>query len=309
VAAPPPPLIAIAGPTAGGKSALGLRLALARGGEIVSCDSQQVYRGLDIGTAKPTGAERRAVRHHLLDVASPDEDFSAAAFARLARASLADVVARGRLPIVVGGTGLYLRALLHGIFAGPSRDEGLRARLEGLAVRHGDARLHRLLGHVDPEAARRIAPRDRVRAVRALEVFFRTGRPISSEQRAGTTPLLGFRVLVVGLDPGRERLREAVVARTRWMLDAGLVGEVRALLASGVPAEARPLHSVGYRQALAVVRGEMSEAEAEAAIVGATMRLAKRQRTWFRNQEPGIRWFSSPDEAYDAAVVWLDSSP
>jgi tRNA dimethylallyltransferase len=306
VAAPLPSLIAVAGPTASGKSALGLRLALARDGEVVSCDSQQVYRGMDVGTAKPTVAERRAVPHHLLDVASAGEPFSAAAFASLARAAIADIARRGRLPVVVGGTGLYLRALLHGLFEGPSRDETLRARLEALAERHGDERLHRLLSRVDPAAGGRIASRDRVRVVRALEVFLRTGRPISEEQRAGASPLEGFRVLVIGLDPGREALRRAVEARTRAMLEHGLVAETVGLLAAGVPADARPLQSIGYRQALALHRGELTRAAAERAIVTETMRLAKRQRTWFRHQEPGIRWFAHPDEAYAAAIEWLD---
>jgi tRNA dimethylallyltransferase len=306
VAAPLSSLIAVVGPTASGKSALGLRLALARDGEIVSCDSQQVYRGMDIGTAKPTTAERRAVPHHLLDVASAFEPFSAAAFASLARAAVADIARRGRLPVVVGGTGLYLRALLHGLFEGPSRDEALRARLEALAVRHGDERLHRLLSRVDPAAGSRIASRDRVRVVRALEVFFRTGRPITGEQRAGAEPLEGFRVLVIGLDPGREALRGAVETRTRSMLEGGLVAEVRGLLADGVPADARPLQSIGYRQALAVLRGEMADAEARHAIVTETMRLAKRQRTWFRHQEPAVRWFAEPDSAFATALEWLD---
>jgi tRNA dimethylallyltransferase len=307
VAAPDAPLIAVAGPTASGKSALAMRLARERGGEIVSCDSQQVYRGLDIGTAKPSAAERAAVPHHLLDVAEPHEPFSAAEFARLGRAALGEIRARGRLPIVAGGTGLYLRALLHGLFEGPSRDEALRARLERLAARHGDLRLHRLLGRVDASAAGRIAPRDRVRVVRALEVYFRTGRPISGEQREGAEPLGGFRRLVIGLDPGRTRLREAVVARTRRMMEEGLVAEVGSVIASGVPAEARPLRSIGYRQAVAVLRGEMTEAEAEAAIVTATMRFAKRQMTWFRHQEPGIRWFPDGEAAHAAATAWLDA--
>jgi tRNA dimethylallyltransferase len=309
VAAPDPPLIVVAGPTASGKSALALRLARERGGEIVSCDSQQVYRGLDIGTAKPTRAERAAVPHHLIDVADPREAFSAAEFARLARATLADVRKRGRLPVVAGGTGLYLRALLHGLFEGPSRDEGLRARLEALADRRGDGRLHRLLARVDPAAAGRIAPRDRVRVVRALEVFLRTGRALSEEQRGGGEPLSGFRTLLLGLAPDRARLRVAVAARTRRMLEEGLLGEVRRVLADGVPADARPLQSIGYRQAVAVLRGEMAESEAEAAIVTATMRLAKRQMTWFRHQEPGILWFPDTDAAHAAAVEWLAAVP
>jgi tRNA dimethylallyltransferase len=308
VAAPDPPLIVVAGPTASGKTALALRLARERGGEIVSCDSQQVYRGLDLGTAKPTPAERAAVPHHMIDVADPRAGFSAAEFARLARGALAGIRRRGRLPVVAGGTGLYLRALLHGLFDGPARDDALRARLEAIADRRGDALLHRLLSRVDPAAAGRIAPRDRVRVVRALEVYLRTGRPMSAEQRGSGEPLSGFRTLLLGLAPDRTLLRAAVVARTRRMLAEGLVAEVRGLLANGLPADARPLQSIGYREAVAVVRGEMPEDEAEPAIVGATMRLAKRQMTWFRHQEPGIRWFADADAAHAAAVEWLDAA-
>jgi tRNA dimethylallyltransferase len=237
---------------------------------------------------------------------SPATSFSAAEYAVLARAAVADVARRGRLPVVVGGTGLYLRALLHGLFDGPSRDEPLRARLSAIGDRRGDERLHRLLRRVDPAAGSRIAPSDRVRVVRALEVYFRTGRPISEEQRAGASPLTGFRVLVIGLDPGRDALREAVAARTRRMMERGLVAEVQALLAAGVPADARPLRSIGYRQALAVLRGEMTEPEAERAIVTETLRFARRQRTWFRHQEPGLRWFADADSAYAAALDWLE---
>jgi tRNA dimethylallyltransferase len=306
VAPAEPPLVAVVGPTASGKSALALRLARARAGEIVSCDSQQVYRGLDIGTAKPSPEERQEVRHHLLDVVDPDEPFSASDYSRLARAALAEIDGRGRLPIVAGGTGLYLRALLVGLFDGPSRDPALRRRLEATAERFGDARLHRLLRRVDPGAAARIEPRDRLRVVRALEVFAATGRPISEQQSAGARPLEGFRTLVVGLRPAREALRRAVQARTRAMLAAGLVDETRALLARGLPAEARPLQSIGYRQALAVIRGELPPEEAERSIVTDTMRFAKRQMTWFRHQQPDTAWFGDADAACAAALAWLD---
>ncbi len=300
-------LVAVVGPTASGKSALALRLARARSGEIVSCDSLQVYRGLDIGSAKPTPEERAEVRHHLVDVADPDEPFSAARYARLARAAVADIAARGRLPVVAGGTGLYLRALLDGLFAGPSRDEALRGRLERLAGRFGDARLHRLLARVDPEAARRIQPRDRVRVVRALEVYHATGRPISEGQRGGAEPLRGFRALVLGLDPDRAALRDAVETRTRDMLARGLIEEARALVERYGP-DLRPLRSIGYRQAVAVVRGEMSRDEAERSIVTETLRFAKRQRTWFRHQPPAVAWFARADEALAAATRWVEES-
>jgi tRNA dimethylallyltransferase len=306
VAPHPAPLVAVVGPTASGKSALALRLARARSGEIVSCDSLQLYRGLDIGSAKPSREERAEVRHHLVDVADPDEAFSAASYARLAREALADIAARGRLAIVAGGTGLYLRALLQGLFEGPSRDERLRGRLDALAARFGDARLHRRLARVDPEAAARIPPRDRVRVVRALEVYHLTGQPISEGQRGGAEPLRGFRALVVGLDPGPVALRGAVEKRTREMLARGLVEETRGLVGRH-GALLRPLQSIGYRQAVAVVQGAMTAAEAEASIVTATMRFAKRQRTWFRHQQPDVVWFAGADEALAAATTWLDA--
>jgi tRNA dimethylallyltransferase len=291
------------GPTASGKSALALRLARERGGEIVSCDSLQVYRGLDIGSAKPSGEERRAVPHHLLDVVGPDEEFSAADYARLARAAVAGIVSRQRLPIVAGGTGLYLRALRRGLFAGPARDPGLRARLETIARRRGDASLHRMLARVDPEAARRIEPRDRVRVVRALEVYRASGRALSAHHREDAPAADPYRWLVVGLDPPREALRAAVEARTEAMLAAGLVDEVRALVArySDRP---RALGAIGYRQAAAVARGTLTVAEAQRDIVKETMRYAKRQRTWFRHQEDA-RWFADGAAAFSAVLEWL----
>jgi tRNA dimethylallyltransferase len=302
-----PPLIAIVGPTASGKSALALRLAREEGGEIVSCDSLQVYRGLDIGSAKATFEERAEVPHHMIDVADPDEDFSAAEYARQARAALVSISARGSLPIVAGGTGLYLRALLEGLFEGPARDEGRRRRLEALASRYGDERLHRLLRHLDPEAAERIGPRDRVRTVRALEVYWATGQPISVLQRRPGRPLEGFAVLVLGLSPGRDWLRERVVARTRRMLREGLVEEVRGLMERGFGPELRPLQAIGYREAVAVVQGKMTRDEAETAIVTSTMQFAKRQMTWFRHQAE-VSWHEDPDSAHGAALAWLASS-
>jgi len=297
------PLIAIVGPTASGKSALALRIARERGGEVVSCDSLQVYRGLDIGSARATVEERLEVPHHLIDVADPDETFSAADYARRARCALAGIVARGHLPVVAGGSGLYLRALLDGLFEGPSRDTRLRQRLEGLAERFGDARLHRLLAHVDRAAARRIPARDRVRIVRALEVFKATGRPISLHHREGTEPLRGYRILLLGLNPDRGSLRRAVEHRTRRMLEGGLLEEVRALLARGVPADARPLQAIGYRQAVSVLEGSLALRDAEEAIVADTMRLAKRQMTWFRHQTD-VTWFTDLEAAYRAALDW-----
>lgn len=295
----------MAGPTAAGKSALALRLARERGGEIVSCDSLQVYRGLDVGSAKPTAEERRSVPHHLVDVVDPDGDFSAADYARLARAALREIASRGALPIVVGGTGLYLRALLHGLFEGPPRDDTLRGRLEGLATRFGDARLHRLLARVDPEAAARIAPRDRVRVVRALEVYRLTRRRLSEHHRTAPTALAGFSLRVLVLDPPREALRAAVERRTREMLERGLLAEVAGLLAAGHAPELRPLRAIGYRQAIDVLAGRCTPEQAQRDIVTASMRYAKRQRTWFRHQSQGV-WCQDPTEAHARAVAWLD---
>lgn len=296
------PLIAVVGPTAAGKSRLALELARAHGGEIVSCDSLQVYRGLDIGSAKPTPEERRLVPHHLVDVADPAQEFSAAEYARRARAAVRDIAARGRLPLVVGGAGLYLRALLQGLFEGPSRDEALRRRFEGMARRFGDARLHRLLRGVDPEAAARLDPRDRVRVVRALEVFALTGRPLSRHHQSAPDPLTGFRVRVVVLDPGGAVLRAAVLARTRRMFETGLLEEVRGLLAGGLSPDVRPLRAIGYRQAVAVLQGQSDQESAETDTVTATMQYAKRQRTWFRHQVEAVWCRDSPSAAAAAAT-------
>jgi tRNA dimethylallyltransferase len=298
-------LIAVVGPTASGKSALALRLAQERNGEIVSCDSLQVYRGLDIGSAKPSVEDQRLVPHHLIDVAEPDEAFSAADYARLGRLALEGVRQRERLPVVAGGTGLYLRALLRGLFPGPSRQDELRRRLEAVAERRGDPRLHGLLRRVDPDAAGRIEVNDRVRVVRALEVYFATGRPLSEQQGEGMTPLEGYRVLVLGLSPPRELLKDAVERRTDGMFAAGLLDEVRGLLAR-YPPELRPLQAIGYRQAVAVVQGRQTLAEASRDMVKDTMRYAKRQRTWFRHQEDVV-WCVSPEEARERASRWLDS--
>jgi tRNA dimethylallyltransferase len=300
-------LVAIVGPTGAGKSALALALAERCGGEIVSCDSLQVYRGLDIGSAKPTAEERRRVPHHLVDVRDSDEDFSAADYARLARAAIEDIRDRGRLPVLVGGTGLYLRALLVGLFEGPSRNEALRQRLERLADRFGNARLHRLLHRVDPAAAARIHPHDRLRVVRALEVFRATGRPLSQQQQEGLAPLQGFETLIVGLDPPRAELLVRMERRTREMLERGLVEEVRGLLARGYSADLRPLHAIGYRQALEVVAGRLSDDQALRAIVTESMQYAKRQRTWFRHQAR-VRWFETAEEGRQAVLAWLGNA-
>jgi tRNA dimethylallyltransferase len=287
------------GPTASGKSALALRVAEALGGEVVSCDSLQVYRGCDIGSAKPSPAELARVPHHLVDVVDPDQPFNAADWARLARQAIDGLAARGRIPIVAGGTGLYLRALLHGMFEGPGRDPDLRARLQRLQLRYGSPRLHRVLARVDPATAQRVKPQDPVRIVRALEVYRAVGRRISDLQAEGTHPLTGHDVHLVGIDPGREALREAIERRTDAMLSAGLLGEVEGLLARYDPG-IKPLQAIGYREAAAVVRGELTVDAARRDIVAGTVRYAKRQRTWFRHQEQ-VAWF--PDAAAALAAV------
>jgi len=298
-----PRLIALVGPTAAGKSGLGLRLAVAHSGEIVSCDSLQVYRGLDIGSAKPGALDRRRVPHHLLDVVDPDQEFSAAEYARRARAAVADIAARGRLPLVVGGTGLYLRALLSGLFEGPSRDQAFRERLEKLAGRWGDERLYRLLARVDPPAAARIEVRDRVRVVRALEVYRATGRPLSHHHRQRPEPLRGYDVFLLGLAPDRQSLRQAVERRASEMFARGLLEEVQGLL-ERFPSDLRPLRAIGYRQAVAVLKGDLDVEQARRDMVGDTMRYAKRQMTWFRHQAQ-VDWFPDAESAHARAVRWL----
>jgi tRNA dimethylallyltransferase len=303
VALVPNRLVGIVGPTASGKSALALELARECGGEIVSCDSLQVYRGLDIGSAKPTALERTLVPHHLVDVAEPDGAFSAAEYARLARAVIEDIARRGRLPILAGGTGLYLRALLEGLFPGPARDETLRARLESIAQVRGCERLHRMLNRVDPDAAQRISIRDQVRVIRALEVYFLTGKPLSQQQGHAEQALLGHDTLLVGLAPSRAELARRVERRTEAMLAAGLIDETRALMARGL-ASARPLGAIGYRQAVAVIEGRLALEAARAEITRDTMRYAKRQMTWFRHQAQ-VAWFADAPAAHEAVVQWL----
>ena len=301
-------LIAIVGPTAAGKSTLALRLACEQPAEVVSCDSLQVYRDFDVGSAKPTPGERRGVPHHLLDIVDPDGTFSAADYVRQARRVAREIAARGRIPLLVGGTGLYFRAFFRGLFEGPARDEALRRRLEGMAERFGDERLHRLLRHVDPVAASRIAPRDRVRVVRALEVLRATGRPIGELHRNGARPLEGFEILCIGLDPGRETLRRAVAARAREMLSRGLVEETRGLIERYGERARRPLGAIGYRQAAAYLRGELDEEGLYRELVTETMRYAKRQMTWFR-REPSVLWYADAGAALAAVGAWLASPP
>jgi tRNA dimethylallyltransferase len=284
-------IVVVAGPTASGKSALALALARRAGGELVNADSQQVYRGLDVGTAKATAAERAEVPHHLLDVVEPGEGMDAARFVALADAAIRDVAGRGGLPIVVGGTGLYLRALLHGVVAAPGRDEALRARLEAEAERLGRPALHARLAALDPASAARIRPNDLVRIVRALEIA--AGGTLPSALHAGHA----FRedrydAVLVALDPLRAGLHARIDARVREMFDGGILDEARALLARGggaVPAKL-PL---AYAEAIAVVRGELPREEAIRRVQVAHRRYARRQIVWLR-AERGVEWLSPP---------------
>ena len=297
------PLVAIAGPTGSGKSDLALRVAAAFGGEVVSCDSLQLYRHFDVGTAKLTAAEMRGIPHHLIDIVNPDEVFTAGEYARCARQVLAGITSRGRLPVIAGGTGFYLRALLDGLFQGPSRDESLRQRLAARARRR-PASLHRLLRRFDPVSAARIHPNDIPKVTRALEVCLLTRRPISELYREGRDALRGYRPLKIGLDPGRDALYRLLDERTARMFTAGLQEEIGRILHLGYPPESKPFESHGYRQALQVLRGELSDKEALFYAQRNTRRYAKRQMTWFR-RDTDIEWFRGfgGDPAVEQAVL------
>jgi len=297
-----PLAVILLGPTGSGKTALSLALAETFGGEIVSCDSVAVYRGMELGTAKPTKEERARVPHYLIDVVEPDEAFTAGEYSRRARAALGEIAARERLPIVTGGTGLYLRALTEGLFAGPARREDLRARLRHSAERHGSAWLHRVLQRLDPVTAERIHANDTAKLVRAIEVCVAARSPLSTLlQNQGKNPLTGFRLLRIGLNPPREHrppgegLYDRLNQRCAAMFAAGLVDETRGLLERYGPVKA--LDSLGYRQARGVLDGAMSEEEAIAAAQQGHRNYAKRQMTWFR-REPEVQWIEAfGDEA------------
>lgn len=289
-------LIAVVGPTASGKTALGIALARRFGGDVVSCDSTAVYRGLDIGTDKPPIAERQGIAHHLIDVADPTEVYTAARFAADAAQAIHDITARGRLPVLVGGTGFYYRALVRGLFPGPSRQEAIRARLDRVATRRGNASLHRWLSIVDPPSGRRILPGDRRRIVRALEVYLCTGRTLTQHFADTTSPLGGVSVCALGLRIPRALQLERVTHRVDAQFGRGIVAEVERLLAAGVPASAHAFGGLVYRQVLEMLQGVRDASATRALIIRENMRYAKRQMTWFR-KEPGVTWI-------DAAAPW-----
>jgi tRNA dimethylallyltransferase len=305
-----PLLVVVLGPTASGKTALSLALAEKFNGEIVSCDSVAVYREFEIGTAKPSAEERARVPHHCIDMVSPERDYSAGDYQRDARAAIAEITARGRLPIVTGGTGLYLRALLDGLFEGPRRSEPLRARLRRSAALHGAGWLSKVLARLDRAAAERIHPNDTPKLIRAIEVSLEARRPITEAWQQGAEPLTGYRVLRIGLAPERKTLYARIDARAAAMFERGLVEETRRLIAK-YGSERKIFDALGYRQAKQLLAGELTEAQAIEAAQRGHRNYAKRQLTWFR-REPEVQWlagFGDEAEIQRAAVDTLWSVP
>jgi tRNA dimethylallyltransferase len=286
-----PALVAIVGPTASGKSSLGIFLAREFGGEVAACDSTQLYRGVDIGTAKPALPERAGIPHHLLDILDPSEESTAGGYRERALVVLDDLRARSRMPVFTVGTGLYLRALLEGLAELPLRSEGLRERLRMASATHGPGYLHQILAHLDRHAAAQIAPPDEQKLIRAIEICLLAKKPISEVHQAGRTPLTGWTVLKIGLQPEREDLYERIHDRTDFMLQAGWLEEVSRLLSSNLPENAKPFNFIGYRELRSHLRGEITFNAAREAIQQGTRQYAKRQLTWFR-REAEVTWFA-----------------
>ena len=290
-----PLLVVVLGPTASGKTALSLAIARRFPSEIVNCDSVAMYREFEIGTAKPSAAERAEIPHHLVDCVDPLADVSAGEYARLGRQVLGEIEKRGRLPIVSGGTGLYLRALVEGLFPGPQRSKELRDRLRGRAEKYGTEHLHRILRRLDPSAANRIHANDVPKVIRAIEVCLLASRrpfrrTMTELWRQGREPLYGFRILRFGLNPERDALYARINQRAAKMFDEGLIAETERLLEK-YGEQARPLASLGYKQALQFLRGEVDWESALAAAQQAHRNYAKRQITWFR-REPDVHWLA-----------------
>lgn len=301
------PLVAVIGPTASGKSALGVWLAEQLGGEVVACDSTQLYRGFDIGTAKPARAERHGVPHHLLDVLGPQETATAGGYRQMALSVLGDLRGRSRLPVFTVGTGLYLRALLEGLADVPQRSEELRERLRHSAQEHGPGHLHKILSRLDAQAAQKISAADQQKLIRAVEVCLLAKMPLTELHRSGRAPLQGWHAPKIGLAPGREALYKRIQARTDAMLVHGWLEEVRSLLDAGLPEDAKPFDFIGYRELREVLQGRLTTDQARAAIQQATRRYAKRQLTWFR-REPAVHWlagFGDDPLLQQEALQWL----
>jgi tRNA dimethylallyltransferase len=297
-------LVVILGPTASGKSALGIELAGRRGGEILVCDSTQVYRHFDIGTAKVPTAEQRGIPHHLADLVEPEEIFTAGEYRRRALDVLDDVRRRGKLPILTAGTGLYLRALLEGLADAPLRSEELRERLRRRAELRGPEYLHRILARTDAEAARRIAPRDAQKIIRAIEIRLLAGKPVDEIHRSGRQSLEGYAITKIGLLPPRPALYARINARVEAMIAAGWAEEVRQLIARGVPPDAKAFQFIGYAELRRHLEGTLELGAAIAAIQQATRRFAKRQLTWFR-KEPGVTWLAGFGDDPEIATAAL----
>ena len=294
-----PLVVAILGATATGKTALALALAERFDGEVINCDSTAVYRGFDIGTDKISLVERRGIPHHLIDIADPTEEYTAARIASDAAGIVRDVWSRGRLPILAGGTGFYFRALTRGLFPGPSSHATLRRRLDALASRRGLPFMHRLLGRIDPASADRIQPRDLKRMVRALEVFFVTGRPLTAHFAETVSAIPEADVLAIGVRLPAAVTADRVTRRVDVQFERGLLDEMRGLLADGVPADARPFGGLVYRQALEHLQGVRDEADTRALIAQENRRYARRQVMWFR-KEPHLQWLDGPGESATA---------
>ena len=301
------PLVAIFGPTASGKSSLAIALAEKLNGEVIACDSTQIYRGFDIGTAKPSEAERRDICHHMIDLVSVTEVFTAGEYRHRTIDVLADLRRRQRLPIFSVGTGLYFRALMEGLADAPTRSDHLRVKLDTRAQKRGNAHLHKILRRLDPVAAKRISPNDGQKLVRAVEVCLLAGRPLTEVLEEGRRSLQGYTALKIGLNPPRQALYERIENRVRSMLDRGWSKEVAALLAEGAPQNAKPFEFIGYRELRAHLENHAPLSNTLEAIAQATRRYAKRQLTWFR-REAGIQWlagFGDAPETLSAALNYL----
>jgi tRNA dimethylallyltransferase len=304
-----PRLVVILGPTASGKSALGISLVKRLGGEILVCDSTQVYRRFDIGTAKVPAAEQQDIAHHLVDLAEPEQVFTAGEYRRRALEVLDDMRRREKTPILIAGTGLYLRALLEGLADAPLRSEQLRKRLRTKAEGRGLEYLHRILARLDAESAARIAARDTQKIIRAIEIRLATGKTVGEIHRSGRDPLTGYEVIKIGLLPARAALYKRIHDRVESMIRAGWIDEVRQLVADGVPADAKPFQFIGYAEWREHLAGRLSKAEAVQRIQQATRHFAKRQITWFR-KEGAVHWlegFGDDPEIFSAALVKISS--
>jgi tRNA dimethylallyltransferase len=299
----------IVGPTASGKSELGIRLALAFDGEIINLDSVQVYRRIQIATAKVPFSERQGVPHHLIDIVEPTENFTAGEYARVAAQTIHEIESRGRMPVLAGGTGFYLRALISPLFEGPKTDLRLRERLARLRDERGAEHLHRLLSRIDPQSAQTIKPRDWSRTMRAIEVFFQTGSRISdSRSEVPPPPEHAARIRVIALSPPREQLYERINRRAEMMFERGLVEEVESIIASGVPANAKAFQAHGYRRVVEYLKGRCTREDALNQMKLDTRHYAKRQLTWWRAW-PDVKWiyrFGNEEEAFNEAREFLD---